>query len=174
MGAVDMPRLGNLAAGATPVDIAFAARTDRIASKLDLLGFSRHLEHWAAESSERPVVLATFQTADRFPPATRSWYADLATTCSFVGAMGRGMAASPAPGVRGWSLSDNEALVGQWNVLVVGRHIAGALIALDLNDPDGTPDAERRFRFVITYDRALVVEAARALMARVVAVPLES
>ena len=43
--------------------------------------------------------------------------------------------------------------------------MAGALIARDVGD-DG-PDADRRFDVVVTYDRELVLTAARALMARI-------
>lgn len=42
---------------------------------------------------------------------------------------------------------------------------AGALIACDLGD-DG-PDAQRRFDFLLTYDRQFVVAAARRLMTHV-------
>lgn len=151
----------------TPVDVAFTARTPRIAAKRDLLAFSRHLEGWASASDERPMLLATFQTDARFTPGTRRRYAELASRCSLVGAMGVGLDEHPAPGIRGWSLAANDELVGQWNVLVVGRHIAGALIARDLG---GAVDDEmdRQFEFVITYDRTLVVDAARSLMARVI------
>jgi len=157
------------AIASTPVDVAFAARTPRIAAKRDLLAFSRQLEAWASASDERPMLLATFQTDTRFTPATRRRYAELAARCSLVGAMGVGLDDHPAPGIRGWSLAANDVLVDQWNVVVVGRHIAGALIARDLG---GVVDdeMERQFEFVITYDRTLVVEAARSLLARVTAV----
>lgn len=153
--------------GSTPVDVAFEARTARSATKRDLLAFSRHLEDWAAASDERPILLATFQTDARFTPGTRRRYAVLATRCSLVGAMGVGLDDRPAPGIRGWSLAANDALVDQWNVVVLGRHIAGALIARDLG---GSFDDERdrQFEFVITYDRTIVVEAARTLLARVI------
>jgi hypothetical protein len=50
-------------------------------------------------------------------------------------------------------------------VICVAPHFAGALIAADLGD-DG-PDMERRFRFVNTRDRDVVVRAGRALMLKV-------
>ena len=43
----------------------------------------------------------------------------------------------------------------------MGPHFAGALVARDMGD-DG-PESERRFRFVNTRDRDVVVHAARGL-----------
>ena len=57
-----------------------------------------------------------------------------------------------------------EGLRGWWNV-VVDPHFAAAFTARDLGDAG--PDMDRRFEFAITYDRALAVEAARTLLARI-------
>jgi hypothetical protein len=47
---------------------------------------------------------------------------------------------------------------------MVGPHFAAALVARDRGD-DG-PDADRRFDFVITHDRDLVLRAAEPLLDR--------
>ena len=52
---------------------------------------------------------------------------------------------------------------------VIGPHFAGAFVARDLGDTD--VDGDRRFDFFVTYERELVVRAARALMARIVPAP---
>lgn len=162
----ELPSAGRPAdAAASPVDVAFPVRDPRVATKQDLLAFSTHLEMWAAASDERPIVVATFQTAERFTPATRRRYAKLAMQCSLVGALAIGIGDQPALGVRGADLDSGDDVANQWNVIVVGRHMAGALVARDLGDMD-RPDGERRFQFVITYDRALVVEAARSILVR--------
>jgi DICT domain-containing protein len=49
---------------------------------------------------------------------------------------------------------------------VVSPHFAGAFVARDLGDEGD--DGDRRFEFFLTYERELVVRAARALMARIV------
>ncbi len=46
-------------------------------------------------------------------------------------------------------------------------HFAAALVARDLGDAG--PDAERRFDFVLTYDRDLVVDVAACLLSRIAA-----
>lgn len=54
---------------------------------------------------------------------------------------------------------------GEWDVIVVGAHFAAALVARDLGDTG--PDPDRRFDFAATHDRALVIEAAATLLARI-------
>jgi EAL domain-containing protein (putative c-di-GMP-specific phosphodiesterase class I) len=55
-----------------------------------------------------------------------------------------------------------DPLRGEWDVILVGPHFAAALVARDCGD-DG-PDSDRRFGFVITHDRDLVVRAAQPLL----------
>jgi DICT domain-containing protein len=57
-------------------------------------------------------------------------------------------------------------------VIVVGPHFAGALVARDCGDTG--PDLQRRFDCVITYDRPLVIEAARALLSTLLPATPES
>jgi DICT domain-containing protein len=67
--------------------------------------------------------------------------------------------------VRGASLADAEALRAEWNVIVLDSQFAAAFSARDLGDRG--EDAERRFDFCMTYDRELVIAAARTLMERI-------
>jgi DICT domain-containing protein len=57
-------------------------------------------------------------------------------------------------------------LAGEWTVVVVGSHYAGALIAKDLGDTG--PERDRRFEFLVSHDRTLVLDAARSLLSRLV------
>lgn len=158
------PRARTVSDG-TPAELVFKTRAPRRAAKRHLLAVSRHLESWAMEGHEPAVVLATFQEASRFTPATRHRYASLACRSTLVAALGAGMPRTPAPGVRGQGFDADDRLRGEWDVIVVGPHMAGALIARDVGD-DG-PDEQRRFDLVVTYDRELVLTAAQALMARI-------
>jgi DICT domain-containing protein len=65
------------------------------------------------------------------------------------------------------TLPPGDSLIQQWNVIVVGAHFAGALIARDCEDTG--PDRSRRFDYVVTHDRALVLRAARAMFRYVTA-----
>ena len=111
-------------------------------------------------------MLATFQDARFFTPRSRDRYVALARSAALVGALGFGIGAEPAPGVRGAGLLEDEALLGEWDVAVVSPHFAAAFVARDLGDEG--EDGDRRFEFFVTYERELVVRAARALMARIV------
>lgn len=145
--------------------LAAAVRTPRAGRKTLLIEVSKHLERQAIRSGEATVVLANFQNADFFTPATRRRYMELAASAAFVGALGEGMPADPLPGVRGGRLERADALVGEWDIAVIGPHFAAALVARDLGDHG--PDAARRFEFVLSHNRELAIAVATTLMSRI-------
>jgi EAL domain-containing protein (putative c-di-GMP-specific phosphodiesterase class I) len=157
----------SVSAHPVPTPFALVERSDRlrVAPKKTLLGMSRHFESLGHKDRDL-VVLAAFQTAERFAAATKQRYEMLAAHCPLVGALGIGMSTSPAPGVHGAGLEVGDALTGEWTVVVVGAHYAGALIARDCGDTG--PDAERRFEYVVSHDRTLVLDAARSLLLRLI------
>ena len=123
-------------------------------------------EHKGLDAAEPGVLLACFQEARHFSSGTRARFGRLAARAALTGALGVGMAAVPAPGVRGAPLGPGDPLRGEWDVIMVGPHFAAALVARDCGD-DG-PDADRRFDFVITHDRDLVIRAAQPLLDRLI------
>ena len=157
------------AASATPFALVSNEGRLRVGRKGLLLDLCRHIESGGLTAWPPPVVLAAFQTADRFTAATAVRYAALASRCPLVAALGVDLTAQSAPGVLGNSLSPNDPLAEEWTVTVIGSHYAAALIARDLGDAG--PDHERRFEFAVTHDRDLVLGAARSLMARIRTVP---
>ncbi|MCY1145566.1 EAL domain-containing protein [Actinoplanes sp. Pm04-4] len=154
----------------TPYTIVGARRPLTRATKAQLMPISRHLEALAFDEGEPSVLLACFQDARHFTPATARRFGRLAGNSPLVAALGTGLTEEPAPGVRGACLDDEDALRGEWNVIVVGPHRAAALVARDLGDTGA--ESERRFDFALTHDRALVIEAARSLLGRLA--PLRS
>jgi EAL domain-containing protein (putative c-di-GMP-specific phosphodiesterase class I) len=155
----------HLESPATPFEMIKDLRPTRAATKGLLLPMSRHLERHAFRTSEAPVLLSTFEDAVHFATGTAALYEELAQHCAFVGALGAGMTSTSIPGVRGADLAADDRLAGEWVVCAVGPHFSGALIAKDLGD--GGPDRERRFDVAITYDRGLVLAAARSLFTRI-------
>ena len=145
----------------TPFEVVAASRRVHRSTKSLLLPMSRHLEQHALRHGEAMVVLACFQDARHFTPASAQRFTALARGTAFTAAIGAGLGGEPAPGVRGAALSPGDPLVGEWNVLVVGPHFAGALVARDCGDTGA--DSDRRFDYVITHDRELVLLAARSL-----------
>ncbi|MER7005767.1 EAL domain-containing protein [Dactylosporangium sp. NPDC000555] len=150
----------------TPYEVVAARRPTAEATKRMLLPLSRCLEAQALDPAEPPMLLASLQEGGHFTPATARRYAAAAETAALVAVLGTELPGVPAPGVRGVALASDDALRGEWNVIVVGPHFAGALVARDL--ADAGPDAGRRFTYALTYDRDLVLDAARALLHRIV------
>jgi hypothetical protein len=149
----------------SPYEVATATRAARPGDKRLLIEVSKHLERQALALGRPTVVVAAFQEGRFFTPATARRYASLAGATAFVSALGEGMPVEPVPGVRGAVLDPGDRVRGEWDLAVVGPHFAGALVARDLGD-DG-PDLDRRFDFVLTYERDLVVDVASTLLARV-------
>jgi hypothetical protein len=148
--------------GRTPYEIVAARRPTAEATKRMLLPLSRYLETKARDQAEPPMLLASLQEARYFTPATARRYAGLARDAALVTVLGTELPGAPVEGVRGIALAGDDPLRGEWNVIVVGPHFAGALVARDLADTG--PQEQRRFTYALTYDRDLVLDAARALL----------
>ncbi len=160
-------RIGHVAPGdpgASPFARVAAHREVRSATKRLLIAMIKHIEAQALASPTEAVVLSAFQEARHFTPATTLRYRRLAEHVVFVGALGEGMGPEPVPGVRGAHLHPDDPVRGEWDIAVVGPHFAVALVARDLGDAG--PEPERRFEYVLTHDRDLVVGLAGDLMAR--------
>ena len=115
--------------GVTPFGVVAAARELRVVSKHLLLDISRQIEARAAQEGAEAVLVATFQEARHFTPASAITYAGLARSAAFVGALGHGLGSQPILGVRGGDLAADDPLRAEWNVAVVGPHFAAAFVA---------------------------------------------
>ena len=166
-GALPLRRPRAESPGATPFECLPPGTVLRTSTKRLLVEFSKLFEREALRLGSTAMVLAAFERAEHFTPITARRYAELADRVGFVAALGEGLPIAPVPGVRGAVLAADDPARHQWDVVVLDAHFAGALIARDLGD-DG-PDAERRFEFVLTYDRSVVTAAALSLMDRVAA-----
>jgi len=147
-----------------PFEVVRGVRAVRRAPKDLLLPISKTLELTALQSRVPPVLLAGFEHARFFTPATARRYAELGARLPFVGVLGVDMPPVPAPGVRGTGLSVQDPLASEWTLVVLGAHESAALIARDLGDQG--PDGDRSFEFVVTYDRDLITTAAHSLVGR--------
>jgi EAL domain-containing protein (putative c-di-GMP-specific phosphodiesterase class I) len=161
--AANLPMIGAPAACATrtPFEIVTDAKQTSVVEKRLLRPISRHLEDQAHVGGLPTVILACFQHAEFFTPRIAKRYGELASATAFTAALGVELEAEPAPGVRGAVLAADDRLTDEWNVLVVGPHYAGALVARDLGDTG--PDPERRFEYAVTHDREVILEASRSL-----------
>ena len=86
-----------------------------------------------------------------------------------MGALGFGLGEEPAPACAGPACARTRRCSASGTWRWSAPHFAGAFVARDLGDTGA--DGDRRFDFFVTYERELVVRAARALMARIVRPP---
>lgn len=153
----------------TPFELAAAAqRTPRTATKPMLIELSKHLERQALSAGETAVIISTFQHATMFTPATQRRYRQLVASAAFVGVLGADILEEPLPGVRGGRLEPGDPLLEEWDIAVIGPHYAATLIARDLGGDIDDPN--RRFAFMLSHNRELVVSVAGYLMERITAV----
>ncbi len=108
----------------SPFELAASHRAPRAAVKPLLIEVSKQLEAQAQSAGESAVLLAAFQHAQFFTPATRKRYAALAESTAFVGALGEDMPPKPLPGVRGAVLRAGDPLLGEWDILAEAGRVA--------------------------------------------------
>ncbi len=157
------------ASAGTPFTLAAAVLPPRVGRKDLLIEISKHLERQAMASGEATAVLASFQDAAFFTPATRRRYSQIAVKAAFTGVLGQNMPHHPVPGIRGGLLDPADPIAFEWTITVTGPHFASCLIARDLGDSG--PDTQRRFEFVLSHNRQLVTEAATVLFSRITPAP---
>jgi DICT domain-containing protein len=125
---------------------------------------SLHLERQVFAGDNATVLLGAFQQAAYFNARTARRYERLAASAFRVAVLAADVDVEPAVGVLGRALGPGDPLLQEWTVVVVSPHFAGALIAHDVGDRG--LEAERRFDYVVTFDRDVVLEAAASMLRR--------
>ncbi|WP_018335336.1 sensor domain-containing phosphodiesterase [Actinomycetospora chiangmaiensis] len=149
----------------SPYELA-TARHPAVRVPVDLLiAMRRELEDVVGRNAGLAVVLITCLDPRNTPAELAEHYAALATHARFVGALGADMPAELVPGLRGSALAPGDPIAREATLVVVSPHFAAALVARERRDVH--PGERRVFDHVLSYDRTLVVEIARSLMARV-------
>ena len=131
---------------------------ERVATKEQLLSFSRHLESMG--SAADTVVLAALQHVENYTPRTRRQYAALARRFGLVGVVGAGVPSGVASGVKHGCVSPDDDLVSKWQVVVFSSSSSIALLAEQIDGHPGgrtTRDKLFRFRFATSPDEVEAV-----------------
>jgi EAL domain-containing protein (putative c-di-GMP-specific phosphodiesterase class I) len=149
----------------TPFEMASARRRVRHGTMPLLGSITRELERQAAGGHRTSLLISSFPDADGELARINVLYDELAADLAFVGAGEVSNGPKLGPGVRGVSIRDDDPLQGTWNVIVIGAHFASMLAAQEHGQPEAGED--QQFDFVFTYDRAIIVECAQALMLRI-------
>ena len=152
----------------SPFDLVAAGAPVRTVRKATLLAFARQIESHVLQGVETPLVFVALQDRSYVHGKTWRQYQAFAEKCPMVAVFGRDLPEDLGGGLRSISLSPEDPLCREWTVVALGAHTAVALIARqrDWGEDDHLPESDRRFDFVITYDRTLVTKAARNLMDR--------
>jgi EAL domain-containing protein (putative c-di-GMP-specific phosphodiesterase class I) len=151
--------------GASPFDLLPGQTPRRISTKPLLVQISKQLEREAIQLGDTCLVAATFQNARHFTSGTMTRYADLAKAVGFVGVLGEDLPREPLENVRGGQITADDKIVDEWDLVVLSPHFNAALLARDLGVAG--PDRDRRFEYVLTYQREIVVQAALSLLDRI-------
>ncbi len=150
----------------SPFELARVSSPVRTARLQVLIEFCRHIENQAHRSADPPMLLTALRQPEYFTGEIRRQYRDLAAKSPLVAIFGQHLPADLGEEIRGIELEAADPLRSEWLVLTLGPHTAAALVAREHEDNTGRPDGDRRFDFVITYDRTLVTAAARSLLHR--------
>lgn len=166
-----MKRGSKRADGSAPFDIVAAQRRVSRTSSGMLLPIVRRLESAGLDSTEPVIVLSYLHQHDALSTDHREWYAALARSSAIL-VVGRDEHGQLDPGdwlgkeVVTATIRQDDPMAGDWTVLVLGQHIAGAMVARRPKRRGGRV-LEDRMDFAVTYNRDLVLTAARCLLDRI-------
>ena len=144
----------------TPYALVSAAAPVRPATKREIVGLTRRLEHRALQAAPAAVA-ATLQDVRYLTERTRGVYADLAAAGAAARLHARGLQAWLAPGVAGVALDDDDPLVDEWVVVLPGAEPV-VLAETDLHST-GVADEDRAFTYGISHDPEVVAACGRLL-----------
>ncbi|SHH55612.1 EAL domain, c-di-GMP-specific phosphodiesterase class I (or its enzymatically inactive variant) [Jatrophihabitans endophyticus] len=162
-------RVSRIDAAPTPYQLISERRGYRIARKAVLRQLTDEIEAQAATLNDPPVVLCAVQSASRFGADVARRYSSFAVRSPMVVVFGVGMPRRPAEGTHGADIAPDDPLRDEWVLVVLGTHGAVALAAQELvAESERSVDDDRRFRYVMTQDRELVVAAGMSLLNRFV------
>ena len=151
--------------GGTPFDILSAVSAHRVIRKRELLQLSRFVERQTTLCADAPMMLTALQQEKHFTERTRAMYEALSSTAPLVAVFALGMPAAPVAGVRGVDLTVDDPICHEWIVVAVGTYTSCALVGREIVSVE-VAEPDRQFETIITYNRPLVLAAARTMLQR--------
>jgi EAL domain-containing protein (putative c-di-GMP-specific phosphodiesterase class I) len=145
----------------TPFAIASGSRPSIASSTALLAATSQHLEHEVLHASGPAVLLTGFESTVNFGATIQQRYERLARRTVLTAVFGCGMPRTPGPGIRGADLHPDDPLSREWAVVVVGSHLAAALVARHAEAGGGG-----QWDAIITHNRDVVVAVAKSMLQR--------
>ncbi|HEU5111128.1 MAG TPA: EAL domain-containing protein [Micromonosporaceae bacterium] len=148
---------------ATPFEIFAAQRQPASASVTMLEGLGHHLEQRCSIDPEPAVMLVSLPEAALVSGGPVARLQMIARNAAFVAALLGEVQDHPISRVRTAVMPDGDPLRDEWNLAVVGPHFAALLTA---RRNARSQDDNTAVSYGLTYDRPLVLAAARALLQR--------
>ncbi|GIF99981.1 sensor domain-containing phosphodiesterase [Catellatospora citrea] len=168
--AFSLPRVAELPSGSvTPFGVVedrvpIAEVTDQM-----LVPIGRLLEQMALRTDDATMFFAT--VPDRqIDGETRLTFNHIARRGVTVTAYGPELV-EPGTGIQAVSVPTGDPLTAERVVIVIGSYFAAALVARTHPAAEGAAAAEPTYDIALTYDRLLVIEAARTLIDRIPPLP---
>jgi hypothetical protein len=151
----------------TPFEVITSKCKPTITEKRFLVAFSHHIEEQVDSNGPRALLLETFESKSGKQLSTRERLRQLENRGAFLAVLSADMTGTTTvgPTVRTGQLTPDDPLAREWNVIVLGPHYAVAVTARGLDSP--TAGENRRFEYVITHDRDLIIRAALVLWERI-------
>ncbi|WP_422743247.1 sensor domain-containing phosphodiesterase [Mycobacterium sp. WMMD1722] len=149
---------------------AVGVRTTIRAAPIDtMVALSQLVADQAGQSADPAIVLTAIQRAEFYNAGLCDRYGAIARNSPLVAVFADRADADFGAGVRGVELDPGDPLRDEWVLLALGPHFAAALVTRleDVTKDLSGPWDDVRTDVALTYDRALVVELARDLLARI-------
>lgn len=128
-----------------------------------MLVLSRSLEARVHQAGAGTVVLVTLQHTEHLTPRTTRVYRQLAEAGLHIVSYAVGTPPQVHP-FEHVPLEPADPLAREWNIVVVGRRTAFALVSQEVDAAAGAQDLDRRFRWAVTHEREAAVLAAYRLL----------
>jgi len=148
----------------TPFDVYSTRYTPTPAATATLRSFAQHIEQRCAIDPEPPVVLACVRGGELPSGAPLPMLEIVARNASFAAAFVGEMPQHPVPGVRVVQLAQDDPLLDESALAVVGPHFAALLTARSR-----TTSTDETLSLGLSYHRPTVLRAAQTLLARITA-----
>lgn len=149
---------------------AVASRTTIRSAPIDtMVALSQLIADQAGRSADPAIVLTAIQRDELYNAGLRERYGAIAESSPLVAVFADRADTDFGTGVRGVALEPDDPVRDEWALLALGPHFAAALVTRleDVTQDLGGSWDDVRTDLAITYDRALVVELARDLLARI-------
>jgi EAL domain-containing protein (putative c-di-GMP-specific phosphodiesterase class I) len=148
------------AADETPFQVATDSGPAAPAARAVVEALAADLEQRAVLEQDPPVFLACLPDQRLMSGGPLAYLQVVGRGASFAGAVCGDPPLHPVPGAHIQALASDDPLRSEWTTILIGPHQAVLLTARGA-------EADRSLAYRLTYDRAVVVRAARILMQRI-------